>query len=78
MTTESDIGYSQNGICVTVKNNDITRALRKMKKLIQSEGIMQELRRREAYEKPSTTKRKDRTRAIKRWQKKCREIAEVL
>lgn len=78
MTTELDVGYTQTGIFVTVKNNDINKALRKMKKMIQVEGLMQDLRRRESFEKPSITRRKNKTRAIKRWQKKVKETAELL
>lgn len=41
------------GLTVEVRNNDIGRALRKFKKMIQEDGILQELRKREYYEKPS-------------------------
>jgi small subunit ribosomal protein S21 len=45
------------GLSVEVKNGDFNRALRKFKKMVQEDGILQELREREYYEKP-TTKRK--------------------
>jgi small subunit ribosomal protein S21 len=41
------------GLTVEVRNNDIGRALRKFKKMVQEDGILQELRNREYYEKPS-------------------------
>ncbi|MFC1751934.1 30S ribosomal protein S21 [Thermoproteota archaeon] len=43
----------------------IDSVLRKFKRKIKTEGIMQELRKREFYEKPSETKKK-RVRAAKR------------
>ena len=78
MTTETEQSFPQMGIFIQVKNNDVNKALRKMKKLIQSEGIMQELRKRECYEKPSISRRKEKTRAIRRWQKRRKELEEVL
>ncbi len=42
---------------VVVKDDNVERALRKFKKKIQESGLLDELRTRETYEKP-TTKRK--------------------
>lgn len=66
----------QKGTCVEVHNNDVSRALRKLKKIVQSEGIFQTLRERERYEKPSIKRKKQQARAVKRWQKKQRELRE--
>ena len=38
---------------VTVKGNNVERAIRQLKKKLMKEGILRELRLREAYEKPS-------------------------
>ena len=46
-------GSEVRGLSVEVRNNDINRALRKFKKLVQEDGLLQELRNREYYEKPS-------------------------
>lgn len=73
----NDYQLRQRGIFVEVKNNDITRALRKMKKLLQSEGVPQELRKRECYEKPSTEKNRKKARAVKRWHKKQKELRQI-
>lgn len=62
------------GLSVTVKNGDFTRALRKFKKLVQDDGILQELRKREYYEKPSAKRKRDkaaaRARHLKAMQKR--------
>ena len=42
------------GLKVEVRNNDINRAWRKLKRLLQDEGVMQEIRDRKHFEKPST------------------------
>ena len=66
----------QKGTLVEVHNNDITKALRKLKKVVQSEGIFQTLRDRERFEKPSVKRKKQQARAQKRWQKKLRDLRE--
>ena len=58
------------GITVEVVNGDVERALRKLKKRMQNAGVFQELRKHEAYEKPSTVKRRERMQARAREQKK--------
>jgi len=44
------------GLNVEVKNNDIGRAMRKFKKLVQEDGILQEVKNRRFFEKPSVVK----------------------
>ena len=66
----------QKGCYVEVHNNDVTKALRKLKKIIQGEGIFQTLRERERFEKPSVKRKKQQARAVKRWQKKLRDYNE--
>ena len=46
------------GTTVKVRNGDITGAIRKFKKKVQEAGIIQELRDRTAYEKPSIKRAK--------------------
>ena len=48
---------------VTVKDNKIEYALRKLKKKVNDSGMMIELREREFYTKPSVKKREMRKRA---------------
>ena len=58
------------GLKVWVQHNDVDRALRKLKKKVANAGIVRELKEREYYEKPSERKRKEKARAVKRWEKK--------
>jgi small subunit ribosomal protein S21 len=58
------------GTHVEVRNNDVSRAMRKLKKILNNDGVFQELRDREAFEKPSITKKKQRAAARKRWLRK--------
>ena len=58
------------GLRVEVRNNDVNYALRKFKKKIQEDGILQELRQREFYEKPSMKRKKAKAAARARWLKK--------
>ena len=48
---------------VTVKDNKVEYALRKLKKKVKDSGIMIELRERDFYTKPSVKKREMRKRA---------------
>ena len=67
----SDYGddFFKRGLTVRVKNNDVNKALKKLKKLMQQEGIFQELRKREYYEQPSLRRTREQAQAVKRWQK---------
>mgnify|MGYP000140267821 FL=1 len=54
------------GLQVDVHGNDVARALRKLKKMIANDGMLKELRDREAYEKPSLKRKKAKAAARKR------------
>jgi|TARA_B110000858_G_C17804875_1_gene477386 small subunit ribosomal protein S21 len=58
--------YQQRGLYVEVRGNDVARALRKLKKLINAEGVVKELRDKEYYEKPSLKRKKAKAAARKR------------
>jgi small subunit ribosomal protein S21 len=58
-----------NGLKVAVHNNDIGRAMRKLKKKILEEGVMQELRDREFFQSKGTKRRLARLAAIRRYKK---------
>jgi len=66
--------FKKKGLRVEVRNNNVTKAWRKLKRLIQSEGVNLELRRRQYYEKPSERRRREKDMARKRWLKKKAEI----
>ena len=60
---------TKGGLYVEVRNNDVTRALRRLKKLVNSEGMIKDMRKKEFYEKPSEIKRREKAQARKRWLK---------
>jgi small subunit ribosomal protein S21 len=61
---------TKRGLTVEVRNGDVNFALRKFKKKIAEDGILQELREREAFEKPSITRAKAKKAGRARWLKK--------
>lgn len=78
MTTYNDTGWlNENntdrvfkGTKVIVKNNDINKALRKLKKRLQDEGWFNELRKREHYVSPGEKRRKRLATAVVRERKR--------
>jgi small subunit ribosomal protein S21 len=63
-----------NGSTVYVKENEnINQALRRFKKKIDDSGLLEELRAREFYEKPTTERKRKAGAAKARWNKKLRE-----
>jgi len=56
------------------KAKAFNNGLRKFKKMVQTEGIIQEYREREFYEKPTTRRRREKSMARKRWLKRQREL----
>lgn len=62
------------GLKVEVRNNDINRAWRKLKRLLQDEGVLQEFRDRKHYVKPSEKRARAKAAGRARWMKKKREL----
>lgn len=63
------------GRSVLVQDNNIERALRKFKKKIQASNILNDLRAKEFFEKPTTERKRKKSAAKNRWQKKLVENA---
>lgn len=61
------------GLKVIVGEGQFDRALRKFKKKVQESGLLQELRDKEFYEKPTSQRKKAKSQARKRWLKKLSE-----
>jgi small subunit ribosomal protein S21 len=61
---------SLKGSTVYVKNDNVEQAMRKFKKKMQDSGLLQDLRDREFYEKPTATRKKKASAAKNRWKKK--------
>jgi small subunit ribosomal protein S21 len=66
------MAYNQptGGTTVYVKNDNVEQAMRKFKKKIMDMGLLQELRDREFYEKPTITRKRKAAAAKQRWKKK--------
>jgi small subunit ribosomal protein S21 len=62
------------GLTVEVRNGDFNFALRKFKKKVAEDGILQELRQREAFEKPSIKRAKAKKAGRARWLKKLAQM----
>jgi len=58
------------GLKVIVGEGQLDKALRKFKKKVQESNLMQELREKEFYEKPTSQRKKAKSQARKRWLKK--------
>ena len=58
------------GLTVEVRNNDINRALRKFKRKVNDDGVLQTLKDKEFYEKPSEKRKKAKAAGRARWLKK--------
>jgi small subunit ribosomal protein S21 len=57
------------GRSILVKDDNVDRALRKFKKKIADTGMLQELKERESYEKPTTARKRKKSAAKNRLQK---------
>ena len=57
---------------VEVRGNNVEKAIRVLKKKIQRDGLMKELRRRKYYEKPSLKRQRKQKEAIRRCKKEQR------
>ena len=62
------------GNTVTVKENEnINQALRRFKKKVEESGLLDTLRKKEFYEKPTTERKRKAGAAKARWRKKLRD-----
>jgi len=51
---------------VRVKNNNVEKAMRQLKKKVMKDGLLKELKQRQFYEKPSLKKQRLKKESIKR------------
>lgn len=58
------------GNIVYVKNDDVGRALKKLKNKIEEGGLLKDLQKKEFYEKPTTTRKRKAAAAKQRYKKK--------
>jgi small subunit ribosomal protein S21 len=60
------------GKVVLVQDGNIEKALRKFKKKVQESGLLDDLRARETYEKPTTVRKRKKGAAKARWRKQLK------
>jgi small subunit ribosomal protein S21 len=60
------------GNSVLVNDGNVEKALRKFKKKVQESGLLEELRERQTYEKPTTERKRKKGAAKARWRKQLR------
>ena len=63
---------------VVVKNGNIERAMRTLKKKLQKEGLLKELKQKQYFEKPSAKKARKKAEGIKRYQRNLKKKMERL
>jgi small subunit ribosomal protein S21 len=62
------------GSIVTLKEHEnINQALRRFKKKVEESGLLDKLRQKEFYEKPTTERKRKKGAAKARWRKKLRD-----
>lgn len=61
---------------VLVRDNNVDQALKALKRKLQREGVLRELKRRRAYEKPSEKRTREAAEAVRRARKLARKQAE--
>ena len=62
------------GSSVYVRDNEnINQALRRFKKKVEAAGTLEDIRKKEFYEKPTTERKRKKGAAKARWKKKLRE-----
>ena len=65
-------------ITVEVRGGDLEKAMRVLKKKVQKEGIVKELKLRQFYRKPSEIKREAKKQGIKNYKKKQAKLERML
>ena len=65
-------------VTVVVKNGNVDRAMRTLKKKLQKEGLLKELKQRQFFEKPSAKKARKKAEGIKRYQRNIMKKMERL
>ena len=64
-------------INVTVRNGNLEQAMRVLKRKVEKEGLIKELRERQFYKKPSEIKQEKKKEAIKNWKKKQKKLEKI-
>ena len=65
-------------ITIQVRNGNVEKAMRVLKKNLQKDGLMKELKLRQYYRKPSEIKREKKKQGIKNYKKKMAKLEKLL
>jgi len=68
----------KDGLTVTVRDGNVEKAIRVLKKKVMQAGILQELRERQFYESRGTKRRKAKAAATRRFKRKMQKRKEEL
>ena len=63
---------------VAVKNGNVEREMRTLKKKLQKEGLLKELKQKQYFEKPSAKRKRKKAEGIKRYQRNLKKKIERL
>ena len=63
---------------VVVKNGNVERAMRTLKKKLQKEGLLKELKQKQYFEKPSAKRKRKKAKGVKRYQRNLKKKMERL
>ena len=64
-------------ITIQVRNGNVEQALRVMKKKLQKNGVLKELKARQYFEKPSAKKRRKKKEGIANYRKKMKKLERI-
>ena len=65
-------------VTVVVKNGNVDRAMRTLKKKLQKEGLLKELKQKQYFEKPSAKRKRKKAEGIERYQRNLKKKMERL
>ena len=65
-------------ITIQVRNGNVEKAMRVLKKKLKKDGLMKELKLRQYYRKPSEIKREKKKQGIKNYKKKMAKLEKLL
>ena len=72
------VDTDKDGLTVTVRDGNVDKALRVLKKKVIQSGVLQELRERQFYESKGTKRRKAKAAATRRFKRKMQKRKEEL
>ena len=70
-------GSDANMVEIYVRQNNVDQALRALKKKLQNEGVLREMKSRKHYEKPSEKRVREQAEAVRRARKLARKRAQM-